>query len=377
MKRVQVLMLLTVAFAFLICGPAITFGQNIKFAVVSPMTGDSAAQGIQIKNGATLAVDEINAKGIKGKKLEFIVGDDMANPNQATLVAQKFAADKTLLFVLGHNNSGCSISALPIYQKAGLPLISPTNTNPTITDMGYKNYFRVIANDDLIVEQQVLLAVKELGLKKPVVIWENTDYGKGMRDVALRKLQQLNIPLLGNESFVPGVDRDYSAQATKFKGTGCDVVFFMGEYTAGALFAKQGKNLGLTAQIVAGSGCSNPKLIEIAGTAAEGFYALTTFDPNDTRPVQAAFIKKYTGLYKDAPGEWSSHAYDIVYLVKKAYEAGGTDRPSLIQKLHEVKAFPGVTGTIEFDARGDVPGKKVMVLVVKNGTFNTIVPTKY
>ncbi len=357
---------------------AASAADRILFAIAGPMTGDSAAQGIQMRNGATIAVDEINAAGgVKGKKLEYIVGDDQANPNQATVVAQKFAADKEIFFVLGHNNSGCSISALPIYQKAGLPVISPTNTNPTITSLGYENYFRVIVDDDTIVAQQVLLAVKELGFSKPVVIWENTDYGKGMREVAYKKLKELNIPILGDESYVPGVDRDYSAQVTKFKGLGADVVLFMGEYTAGALFAKQAKNLGLAAQIVCGSGCSNPKLTEIAGPAAEGFYALTTFDPNDERPAQATFIKKYTGRYKDAPGEWAAHSYDIVYIVKQAYEMGGTDRPSLIKKLHEVKAFPGVTGTIQFDQRGDVSGTKVMVLVVKGGKFNTYVPKKY
>jgi len=376
MKRGIVLVVISV----LVLGSVVaaSAGERILFAIAGPMTGDSAAMGIQMRNGATIAVDEINAAGgINGKKLEFIVGDDIANPNQATVVAQKFASDKEILFILGHNNSGCSMSALPIYEKVGLPVVSPTNTNPTITSLGYKDYMRVIADDNMIVEQQVLLAVKELGFKKPVVIWENTDYGKGMRDVAFKKLKELNISILGDESYVPGVDRDYSAQVTKFKGTGTDVVLFMGEYTAAALFVKQAKNLGLSAQVVGGSGISNPKLMEVAGAAAEGVYALSTFDPNDERPAQAAFIKKYTGGYKDAPGEWSAHSYDIVYLVKKAYEMGGTDRTSLIRTLHEVKAFPGITGTIQFDEKGDVPGKKVMVLVVKNGKFTTYVPKNY
>ena len=128
--------------------------EKILFAVVGPMTGDSAAQGIQMQNAAKLAVQEINGSGgVGGKEFEFIVGDDVANPNQAVLIAQKFSSNKDILFVLGHNNSSCSISALPTWEKAGIPVISPTNTNPTITRLGHKNYFRTIVNDDIIITQ--------------------------------------------------------------------------------------------------------------------------------------------------------------------------------------------------------------------------------
>lgn len=375
--RTRVTLFLTLAFVLALTSFGLAAGR-ILFAVTGPMTGDSAAIGIQEKNGATIAVDEINAAGgIGGKKLEFVVGDDIANPNQASILAQKLSDNDEILFILGHVNSGCSLSALPIYEKVGLPIISPTNTNPTITDMGYKNYFRIIASDSLIVKQQVLMGVKELGMKRPAVIWENTDYGKGMRDEVIKNLKDFGLSLVGDESYVPGVDRDYSAQVTKFKGARADGVFICGEYTAAALFLKQAKALGLNVKAVGGSGCSNPKLIEIAGQAAEGFFALTCFDPNDKRPAQAAFIKKYTSRYKDEPGEWSSHAYDVVYLVKKAYETGGTTREKLITALHKVKAFQGITGVIEFDAKGDVPGKKVMVLEVKKGEFATYLPTKY
>lgn len=377
-KMKRSISILIAATLFLTCGVAQSAQDKIIFAIAGPMTGDAAAVGMQMRYGANIAVDEINAAGgVKGKKLEYIVGDDMANPNQATIIAQKFAADKSLLFILGHDNSGCSISALPTYQKAGLPVVSPTNTNPKVTALGFKNYMRIIANDNLIVEQQVLLAVKELGFTKPAVIWENTDYGKGEREVAFRKLKELGITPVGDESFVPEMDRDFSAQATKFKGAGADVVLFMGQYTAGGLFIKQAKNLGLAAQVVGSNGISNPKLIEIAGPASEGVYAQSAFDPYDERPAQATFIKKYMSRYKDAPGEWGAHSYDVVYLAKKAYEMGGTDRPSFIKKMHEIKAFPGITGTIEFDANGDVPGKNVMVLVVKDGKFKGYVPKKY
>ncbi len=208
-------------------------------------TGDSAGQGIQMKAGAQLAVDEINAKGgINGKKLTFEVADDMATPNQAVIVAQKLSLDKKIMFVLGHNNSSCSIAALPMWEKAGIPVISPSNTNPTLTRLGHKNYFRVVVNDDIMVSQVCRLAVKDLKVKKPALVWENSDYGKGMKDVALKTLPTLGVTLVGDESYVPGVTRDYFRMVTKFKGPVADAP--VSATNRRALTAKQAPDLSPT-----------------------------------------------------------------------------------------------------------------------------------
>lgn len=343
---------------------------TIKFLVVGPMTGDSAAQGLQMKNAAQIAVDEINAKGgVNGRKMIFEVADDVGTPNQATIIAQKYSLDKNILFVLGHNNSSCSIAALPIWQKAGLAVISPSNTSPTITRLGYENYFRVVANDDIMTKQLAALSIKTLDMKKPAVIWENSDYGKGMRDVALKTIPELGVKIVANDPFISGVDRDYSAIITKYKGLGVDGVLFLGDYTGGGLFAKQSRNLGFGAQLAGSSSCSHQKLIDIGGKATEDFYVTAPFDPFDTRPKQAAFIDNFLKATKERPGEWGAHAYDIVYMVKAAYEKGGTDRASLIKELHELKGFEGVTGKLEFDKFGDVPDKETVVIVVKDGKF--------
>jgi len=225
---------LTFALCFLVLVFASTSlaADEILFAVVGPMSGDSEALGIQERQGAEIAVKEINdAGGINGKMLKFIVGDDQANPNQATIVAQKFTDNEDILFVVGHVNSSCSISSLPIYQKVNLPLISGANSNPVITRMGFNNYFRTMVSDAISTKFHVDLVVKELGYSKPAIIWENTDYGKGMRDVAIEYLPQVGITkIYGDESYVPGIDRDYSAQITKFKGAGADSNIFRGIY---------------------------------------------------------------------------------------------------------------------------------------------------
>jgi len=360
--------------------------EKILFAIVNSMTGDGAAEGIQTQNAVDLAISEINESGgigVDGKEFEYIIGDDTGNPNQALILAQKFSANKDILFWLGPNFSSCCIAALPVLQKVGLPLISPCSTNPSITKMGYHNFFRLIVNDKIIIDQLSKLAVIELGFKNVALIWENSDYGAGMRDVALKAIPELGGKVLFSESYVPNIDRDFSSQITKFKGGGVDCVLVLGIYTAGALFLKQSVALGLNATIIGSTGCSNPKLIEIAGEASEGFVAIASFDPNDKRPKQAKFIEDYANFFKGKPGvlgvgEWGAHAYDIVYIVKKAIEMGGTTREKLIEVLHRPDfEYDGVTGFNKFDEYGETSGKRTLFLQVKDGKFVAFFPTKF
>lgn len=369
MKKITVLLSL-IATISLVTATSCWAADTIKFLVVGPMTMDSAAQGIQMKIGTQIAVDEINAKGgINGKKLEFEVADDASNPNQASMIAQKYAGNKDLLFVLGHINTGCSLASLPTFSKVGIPVISPANTGVGITRLGYKNYFRVITNDDIMTKQLVKVAVS-LGMKRPALVWENSDYGTGLKDIAVKEMPKYKVKIVADESFTPGIDRDYSAIVTKFKGLKADGVLILGDYTSGGLFSKQAYNLGYKPILVGTSSCSHQKLIELGGKGAENFYVTCPMDPNDKRPKQAEFISKFVKASKgDHPGEWSSHAYDIVYMVKAAYENGGTDRAKLIKALHDLKGFEGVTGKIDFDQYGDVPDKTVTLIKVKNGEF--------
>ena len=345
--------------------------EKILFAVVGPMTGDAAAEGLQILEATKLAVKEINESGgVNGKELDFIVGDDQANANQAVLVAQKFAANKDILAVLGPNNSSCAIAALPIYEKAGIMMLSPTTSNPKITKLGHKNFARIYITDDVQAVNIAKFAVVEWGYKKIGIIWENTDFGKGVRDLAVEAIPGLGGKILGDESFVGAVDRDFSSIITKFKGLGIDCVIFVGVYTPSALFMVQSRNLGYNVPVSASQ--THPKFIEIAGKAGEGFVAVSNFNPYDERPRQAKFIQDYKDFTSlgDEVGEWGAHAYDVVYVLKKAIEMGGTTREKLIEAFHNpALEVDGVTGFIKFDQYGEVLGKKSIFLIVKNGKF--------
>jgi branched-chain amino acid transport system substrate-binding protein len=345
--------------------------EKILFAVEAPMTGDAAAEGLQILEATKLAVKEINESGgVNGKELEFLVGDDQANANQAVLLAQKFSTNKDILAILGPNNSSCAIASLPIYEKAGIMMLSPTTSNPKVTHLGHKNFARIYITDDIQAVNIAKFACVEYGYKKIGIIWENTDFGKGVRDLAAEAIPGLGGKVLGDESFVSAVDRDFSSIITKFKGLGIDCVIFVGVYTSSALFMVQSRNLGYNVPVVDSQ--THPKFVEIAGKAGEGFVAVSNFNPYDERPKQAEFIQRYKDFTSlgDSVGEWGAHAYDVVYVLKKAIEMGGTTREKLIEAFHNPNLqYDGITGFIKFNEYGDVVGKKSIFLIVKNGKF--------
>lgn len=372
MKKNTVLNLITfVLVVFFSISCSCFAAEKILFAIVGPMTGDSAAEGAQILEATKLAVKEINESGgANGIELEFIVGDDQANPNQAVLVAQKFSANKNILAVLGPNNSSCAIAALPTYEKGGLALISPTCSNKTITRLGHNNFSRIYILDDVQAFNIAKFCVVELGLKNIGIVWQNTDFGKGVRDIGEKTILELGGKLVGDESFVSAVDRDFSSIITKFKGAGVDCVMFIGEYTSSALFMVQSRNLGYNVPVVDSQ--THPKFIEIAGKAGEGFVAVSNFNPNDERPKQAKFIQAYKDFTSlgDSIGEWGAHAYDVVYVLKAAIELGGTTREKIVEAMRNpALEVDGVTGFIKFNEYGDVSGKNSIFLIVENGKF--------
>ena len=379
-RSLALLMVLTLIFALAACGGKKQAGV-IKFASVAPMTGDGAAMGNQQKLGVQIAVDEINAAGgINGNTFAFDVYDDQGLPNQALIAAQKIVSDKDVRFVVGHINSGCSLAALPTYKEANLPLISGTNTNPTLTDQGFTNFFRTCMDDDAIMSQDTDFAVKELGFSKIAVMWENTDYGKAGGEVVVNRLKDAyQLTPVANMSYVPSTDRDFSAQITNFKAAGADAVIFVGEYTAASIFLKQRASLGLTAAFVGGSSCMNPKITEIAGKDADGMYTLSPFDPNSKDPLVVSFMAKYKEKSGgELAGEWSSHNYDSFMAYANALKTLKADftQEELIKALHDMPAFKGVTGSIKFDEKGDPADKVIAFFHVENGQFAPYTPTK-
>lgn len=361
------------------CSAGTKKADTIKFACVGPMTGDNAAAGQFMKNACDIAVEEINGKGgVLGSKLEFEVFDDMASPNQALIAGQKVASDKDIRFVVGHANSGCTLAALPTYKSSGIPAISGSNSSPTITEQGFDNFFRTCLDDNINQAGVTEFAIKELGNSKPALIYENTEYGKGMLGAAKEKLTELGITAISESTYNPSTDRDFSAQITEMKANDADCVLFMGEYAAAGIFLKQRESLALNAPVIGCTALYYDELINIAGSAANGFYTGAQFSPYTDNEIALDFIARYEEKYGITPNEYATFNYDSIMAYVNAIEyMGKTDftQEELIAALHTMPAFAGVAGDIKFDEKGNIAPRPIYYFQVVDEAFAAY-PTK-
>ncbi|MDP4109626.1 MAG: ABC transporter substrate-binding protein [Bacillota bacterium] len=364
--------------AFSACGKK--EGGVIKFASVAPMTGGSAASGRQQKLGIEIAMDEINKSGgINGNTFAFDVYDDKGLKSQALTAAQGIASDKNIRFVIGHIDSGCSLAALPIYSGVNLPIISGSNTYPAMTDKNYKNYFRTCMDDEQIISQETNFAVKELGFKKIALMSDDTEYGKGGRDVALKELHKLGLTPAADLSF-SGKGGDFSGQIKAVKNAGADCVLFIGGYAAASGFLRQRAGTGLlSAAVLSSSSCMNTELLKEAGKAAEGMFTVSPFDPSSPDYMTSSFVAKYRGKSGgETPGELAANSYDAFMAYAHALETIRSEfsQQQLIEALHKMDVFEGASGNIKFDEKGDVQDRTLSYFVVKDGKFAKYTPTK-
>lgn len=339
---------------------------TVKIGVAGPMTGDQSKMGMDFRNGVTLAVEEWNAKGgVLGKKIEMVVGDDQHDPKQAVSVANKLV-NEGVIGVIGHFNSSCSIPASDIYNRAGIPMISPGSTNPKLTDNGYKGVFRVCGRDDQQGKVGAEFAKKQLKLKRVAVIHDKTTYGQGLAD-EFRKALGGGVDVVYYGGIVQG-DKDFKSVLTSLRETNPELIFFGGIYPEAGLLVRQAKELGIKAPFMSGDGTIDPKFIEITGTeAAEGTYL--TFSPDPTHiPTAKDFIRNYASKFGEI-GPYSIYAYDAANILLTAIkEANSSDSKTVIDKLHSLE-FTGAVGKIKFDAKGDVTVAPYVVWITKAGKF--------
>ena len=338
----------------------------IRIGLAGPMTGDQAKMGMDFKNGTTLAVEEWNSKGgVLGKKIELIVSDDQHDPKQAVSVANKMV-NEGVAGIIGHFNSSCSIPASDVYNRAGIPMITPGSTNPQLTEKGYRNVFRVCGRDDQQGKAGAAYVLQNLKLQRVAVLHDKTTYGQGLADEFKRSLGD-RVEVVYYGGIIQG-DKDFKMILTTVKNKNPELIFFGGIYPEAGLLVKQAKELGLDTKFMSGDGTIDAKFIEIAGPqAAEGVFLTFSPDPNNI-PSAKGFIEQYRAKFGEI-GPYSIYAYDAANILLTAIkEAQSTEGQLITDKLHSLE-FDVALGKITFDAKGDVTVSPYVVWITQGGKF--------
>ena len=370
----------TFLFAGLVLGLALVFGittgamaGNIRIGVAAPYTGDLAGYGDNIKAGVNLKLKEINAAGgINGQKVELVWGDDLCAPKDAGTVASKFAADKSIVTVIGHLCSSATLAAMPIYVRAGLPAISPTSTNPTIGDVGKGWFFRNCYTDDFQGKYLASYVVpKLLGKNKVAIFYENNDYAIGLKDSFMAGARSAGVNVTGVEAYVAKTT-DFTPQLTKLLRDKPDTIFLCGYHPEGALIAGQSRKLGFNGPLFGADGIDNEDYIKIGGKATDNTYCTVPFLAASAGPAGKEFAKQYKKAYGRDVDWMSANAYDCLGILAQVIGKVGADRKKIRDGLaainSEANGYKGITGLTFFDKKGDC-AKPAFVKMVKNGKF--------
>lgn len=342
--------------------------QTVKIGSVEPLTGGIAHLGKDNENGARLAIDEINAKGltIGGQKITLQLEglDDGADPRTATQVAQKLVDDKVVA-VIGHLNSGTSIPASKIYSDAGIVQISPAATNPVYTQQGFKTTYRVVATD---AQQGPALAAyaQSKGIKSIAIVDDSTAYGQGLANEFEKKAKALGLKVTSHDA-TNDKAVDFRAILTKIKGENPDGIMYGGMDATGGPFAKQAKQLGLRAKILAGDGVCTEQLSDLAGEAAGNVVCSQAGAAMERMPGGAAFVTKYQQRFGQGVKFNAPFAYDSVYIVVDAMKRANSTDPAKILAAMPATDYKGVIGETTFDSKGDLKHGVISLYGYKSG----------
>ncbi len=345
------------------------FADTIKLGVAGPHSGDLASYGIPTVKAAELVVKDINAKGgVLGKKVELLVEDDVCKPEVATSTATKLVSEGVAA-VLGHICSGATKAALGIYKDAKIPVMSPSATNPALTQSGdYPNFFRTIASDDAQARLEVDFALDTLKLKKIAVLHDKGDYGKGLAEFAKSFLEKdPRAEVVFFEGITPGAV-DYSAVVQKIKRSGAEAVIFGGYHPEASKIVTQMRKKRMDTIFISDDGVKDDTFIKVAGKYAEGVYATGPKDVSKN-PMAIAANEEHQKAYGSDPGAFYLNAYSAALALLNAIEqAGSTDYDAVTNALR-TKYVETPLGKIRFDDRGDAIGVGFSMYQVKDGAY--------
>lgn len=352
-------------------------GQTIKIGMGGPMTGDNAAYGTDSAQAAKIAVSD--AGQFQGFSFELDAQDDGGTPEGGAAVANKFVSDPQIVAIEGHIFSGATGAAMPIYEKAGLPMMSPSATNPDLTKKGSKVFNRGVFTDAVQGKFAAAYIKDTLKFTKVIILHDGTTYGQGLAQVVNDELTTAGIKPLAFQAITPG-ESDYSSVLAGLASLSPEVLFYGGYAAEAAVIVNQLKQSGLTNTVFFGDdGTYGTDFIDRTKTNGEGSYATSLVPPASDAVTK--YNAAYEAAYGQKPGKLSPYswtAYDAAAVLIKAIESvaiKGSDgnlyipRTALIAAVRGTKDYAGLSGNISCDATGECGSSGPVFYIVKNGDW--------
>ncbi len=353
-------------------GGAFAQDMVVRIGHVAPLSGGQAHYGKDNENGARMAVDDLNAKGVmiggKKAKFELVAEDDAADPKQGTAVAQKFC-DSKVNGVVGHLNSGVTIPASKIYSDCGIPMITPSATNPKLTQNGYKNIYRILANDNALGSGLAIFAAESIKAKNVAIIDDRTGYGQPLAEIFERTAKAKNLNVVDHQ-YTSDKATDFTAILTAIKSKKPDVIFYGGMDPQAGPMLRQMEQLGLgSVRFLGGDGICTTKIVELSGGAKtiDGVVCAEGGASIQKMPGGVEWKKRYDAKYPNQFQVYSPYSYDAVMVLADAMQRAGSADPAVYAKEIGTSKWKGVTTTVEFDATGELKNPAMTFITFKKG----------
>src|SRR6185369_15367207 len=341
---------------------------DIPVGLYGAMSGSEASFGHATMQGVKLAAEEINANGgILGKKIRLVIEDDQGKAEEAASAVTKLITRDNVIAIIGENSSNQSLAAAPICQSNGIPMISPSSTNPNVTKKG-DYIFRVCFTDPYQGKALATFVRQNLAATSAAILRDNkNDYSVGLAEVIRAEFTLLGGKIVAEQSYSGG-DNDFRPQLTAIKSSNPQVLFVPGFYTDAGQIALQARDLGISVPLVGGDGWDSPTVITIGGKAVDGCYFSDHYFVGEERPAVKRFvgeINKRTGKNPDAN---SALGYDALYILTNAIKAAGSlDRKAIRDHIATTKEYGGVSGVITMGPDRD-PIKPVAMIKIDGGS---------
>ncbi|MEM3740702.1 MAG: ABC transporter substrate-binding protein [Candidatus Korarchaeum sp.] len=361
---VVIVAVIVVAAAFLLTmQPA--GGETVKIGLIAPLTGSLAEHGLDMKQAAILAVDEINSKGgILGRKIELVIEDTACKADLATAAVQKLITQDKVYAVVGEYCSTVTLAVQPTLMENKKLLLVPVSVATKITEQGYKYTARSCANQWMQTTQHADFIVSQLKPKTAAMLGVNDDYGREGLKIWGDRVKEKGVRIVAEEYFDAGTT-DFTPQLSKIKAANPDVIFVVANIRDAANILKQAHEIGLYKQFSMLGGVTSEEFLQLAGDDAIGLVHVSYFEPTSKRPAAQEFVQKFVQRWNRMPAMYSAGVWDAFMTLKYAVEKAGTwDVDKVADAIRTIR-FEGAQGTIYYDEKGQAQTKVLLVQVQK------------